>query len=273
MNKNAPNLCSFYYATLGNLRDAYLENPNLDFLKFCDEHGVQYEPFRKWLGRRGLNISTLRKNAMMQLGVTEDQLRQVPYEKHLETYKKCLEHDINMRLTTFCRLHDVNYTHMLKWMNRQNLQVCDVQKKVRQKLGMESDDGQPAIPPLMENRLRSHFKKFKKEVIMNPQLSLNAYCRNNGVSSVMMKRWLKLKGISLKEIIKAHVKKSQMAAKVSSVFVQFQPNGMTDGDTLRGVVIKTPDGAIYDIEECTVVSLCNFISMYNSDQKAKNTYV
>lgn len=91
-----------------------------------------------------------------------------------------------------------------------------------------------------------------------------------------MKKWMDLNGVSEKQIKTAEmIRRANEASPITnmlpinpdSVFVQFRPNGGTNGDKLKGVNIRFPDGKLLQIEECTVISLCSLINIYDKNQR------
>lgn len=230
----------------------------------CLHHHVRYAVFTKWLKQQGKTCSDLmyevQEEVSNQYRPDEESFDVSDYETVLSIYKKWLLHDPHLPLKRFCNDRSVDYKALHQWMRRRNITISEL--KVRAGVSLEEKQLQGMRPPLFGRVLNGYKQKLSED----PQYSFRQYCRDCRADYEAMMKWLAHIGIQIKQL-KAAVSIEQRVPRQRSVFVQFKPNGGSNGDRLTGVKIQLSDGSNIQVEECTVISLCAFINQYNNDQK------
>lgn len=260
-----------YHEVLLDLFKKELEaNPNLSMARFCKEHNARPKSMLGWLQRKNIGIQDIKNEVLRRQGIlSEDEYMPTSgelYQRLLEEFKELLAEKPSTTLSGFCRERGISPTHMSKWLHRKNLTVYEIKVDCKIASGI-NPNGPTQFSSGEVQRFQKCLRQYKEILCQNPRFPFTAHCHNNHVSECRMRIWMKRLGLTVKQLQKSAVLNSEVPNHPKSVFVQFRPNGGTNGDRLSGVVIKMADGTCVTVEECTVISLCSFITMYNNDQK------
>lgn len=250
-------------------------NPNLTLTEFSREKGIGNRRLQRWCNEHQIRISELKAQVLIRHGYRESILTKADerYSLLLEEYKKELLKRRNLTMEVFCRERGEYSSRMSKWLNRQGFTVTDIKKSV-----LEQD----AFPSVADSvimglgdsaiaRFRKTLKEYKELLSVRANQSLKDFCGKHNVDYVLFTKWLKIIGVSDRSLRQeAKLNRKKPGGELGSVFVQFKPNGGSIGDQLKGVKIFFPDGSRIEVEGCTVISLCNFIQVYDNQQRRKN---
>lgn len=263
---------------LNAYKGALEENVDLSVTEFCRERDITPNSFLGWLQRNGILVVDIKNEVRGKLGMPllpKDLASQ--YSMVLEEYRMRLSFSPDLSVAAFCDESYVNSTAFRKWMRRNGYTVASIRKDVLGEVPTikrhisKEDFGTDA-----KKRFESVLEGFKKHLHKHKNAKLKEYCKAKGVDYPLMQRWMRLNGVSEKQIrIAERIRRANEASPITNmlpinpdnVFVQFKPNGGTDGDRLKGVTIRFPDGKLLQVEECTVVSLCSFINIYDKNQR------
>ena len=118
-----------------------------------------------------------------------------------------------------------------------------------------------------------HYKAFVKELSLNPDQTLQSYCRENGIVWRRLYGWMRRNQISLKKLYQTCRVKSGdvVCAADKPESVEFrevipghpmvrQPRACTDSNVITGVSVRLPSGITISLEECNVSVLFRLIS-------------
>ena len=247
-------------------------NPSLSLAEFCRSRNESQEQVEHWLYHRGKSVRDIKNEVLVKLGKIE-QLpdKQRPseiYERVWLGFKETLERGEDISLSAYCLLKGVNHEKMDKWVRRQGYSVS----RMKLALGLKNEALNPNgsilnLSPDTQRFLGKTLKSYKSVLRTNPGYSMLTHCRKSHVDYQLMIRWMAHIGLSVRQIRKAVILDNEFPRTRKHVFVQFKPNGGSNGDKLTGVKILMADGSSVSVEECTVLSLCAFINQYNADQQ------
>ena len=260
-----------YHEVLLELFKKELEaNPQLSMARFCKEHNARSKSMLNWIQRQNISIQDIKNEVLRKQGIlSESECMPTSgelYQNLLEDFKKRLMENPQITLSGFCKERGISTTRVTKWLRRQNLTVYDI--KVDCKIASGIKPTEPIEFSKGEvQRFQKCLRQYKEILFQNSHFPFSVHCHNNLVSEYRMRCWMKRMGLTVKQLQKYAALNSTVPNHPKSVFIQFKPNGGTNGDRLSGVVIKMADGTCVTVDECTVISLCSFITMYNNDQK------
>lgn len=235
----------------------------------CRHHHVPMAFFRHWLQEKGQTVADLVYETKEDLSTryypNKEVIEAHDYEGIIAYYKKWLVQNPRLPLRTFCNNQGFEYTHVHQWLKRQHISIEEIKISAGVKLSSSKNSLQPSNSQLFGRVLH----RYKQVLVEHPNYSLRQHCKDCGADYGAMQQWLARVGIQIKQLKQAVLIEQQVPKCPRPVFVQFKPNGGTNGDRLTGVKIQLADGSNIQVEECTVISLCAFINQYNEDQKRK----
>lgn len=249
-------------------------NPQLTLAEFNREKGLQERCLQKWCSNHKVSIADMRREAKLKLRMINEPENRPgdTYSFVLDEYRKVVVENPALTLSKFCREQGVSPYRFQHWLNRQGLTATDVRLEAIKDLEFTeaTDEALMNLSPAAITRFKKVLDEYKRQLKVSIRLSLREYCSERGVDVRMFRKWLETLGLSeqaLKQDAKLFGK--MVGGDAGSIFVQFRPNGMSNGDALRGVKIFFPNGGRIYVDRCTVISLCSFIQTYDRQQRRK----
>lgn len=260
-----------YETLFKELLEAYRNNPELPLAVFCRERSIETRSFTSWMNiYKKLTPMQVRNDIRRSLGLKEVKYRgSQEYEKHLRAYRDMLGIDPDYTLAQYCTDVDISQHSFHHWLMRQNLSVEKLRKEVFTSLGLDKiSEGEATSPcvhlkPSEPRIFRKALSGYKKMLESNNNLTLQEYCRCKGYAYRPLLHWMREIGITSADIRSFVLDRQKLPKDNRRVFIQFKPNGGTQGDLLKGVRICLPDGTHIEVECCTVVGLCSFVNIYS----------
>lgn len=263
---------------LDDYKAALEEDVDLSVMEFCRQREVEPQAFTGWLQRNGILITDIKNEVRKRKGLTplKNNLA-TRYGNALEEYRMRLEVEPDLSFRTYCIQSAISPIAFAQWIRRNGYSVKAIKEDVLRECQTEKKHtSQDDFATEAVNRFTSTLDGYKKHLRQHNNTRLSIYCKEKGVEYKLMKKWMDLNGVSEKQIKTAEmIRRANEASPITnmlpinpdSVFVQFRPNGGTNGDKLKGVNIRFPDGKLLQIEECTVISLCSLINIYDKNQR------
>jgi len=271
--ENLESLNGFYATIIDGYRQALESNPQMYMSDFCKIKNVDLARVTHWANHHNLSLTQIKREVQFKKGlIASPNIEKRPrdiYAEAWEDYQSVVRKGNNITLMAYCTLHNVNGTRMDKWLRRNNLSVTDFKNKLGLTTPTETES---TLNPQTKSRLGRVLQQYKAALADNPDCKFRQFCRDKQVDYECMSRFMSAVGVTVRQLKQSAILENKCPRKRRNVFVQFKPNGGTDGDRLVGVKIQTPDGSNIMVEECTVISLCSFIVQYNRDQKRKVQY-
>jgi len=262
----------YYEQLISSYKKALESDTELSLAKYCRNVNANESKVIHWAGHHGIFVRDLRMEVLVKLG----KLDKMPTKKSIgdiyasvwADFKETLERGENVTFSAYCILRGVNVQAMHKWVVRKGYSIMGL--KAGLNLNSEFLYNGPVsseLSPMTQRKFGQVLKDYKLKLRLNPAYSMLSHCKTHHVDYKMMMKWMAHVGLSVKQLKQAVILDDTCPRVRKHVFVQFKPNGGTDGDRLTGVKIRMADGSSVSVEECTVISLCAFIHRYNSDQK------
>lgn len=235
--------------------------------QLCRHYNVPLDFFRQWLKQQDKTITDVvceTKEELLAAQSNDVVMDKSDYESVLLNYKKCLMSTPRLTLFQFCKKHDITYVNLMSWMRHHRITVAELKIAAGVQFKKENMNEMPS----------SHFfgrvlNNYKKVLEDQPNYSFRKHCRESKADYEAMIKWMYRIGVQIKQLKQAVVIEQKVPRHPRPVFVQFKPNGGTNGDRLTGVKIQLADGSNIEVKECTVISLCAFITQFNEQQKSR----
>lgn len=246
----------------------------LSIAAFARKKGVAPARLQKWLNNHHVTVTDMRTAAMVRRGLLDEPQQKLSdrYAELVEEYKKALAVRRTLSLSAFCREQGVPAPKLQKWLNRQGLSSADLKEEV---LGapLPKDVGNLNLLQLGNGavaRFRKTLREYKAAISNDRKITLEDFCKKRNTDYRLFVQWLGTLGMTERSIrYSLKLEQALPGGIEGSVFVQFKPNGGSNGDALKGVKIFFPDGSRVQVERCTVISLCSFLQTYDNQQRRK----
>lgn len=264
-----------YTKLVNDYKEALKNDISLNFRDFVRSRNCDSRKAENALRFLKTTVSEIKKEVLVSQGKKDELTSLRPgyvYERTWALFKDHLEAGNDITLRGFCILHNVDGYKMHKWAERHNYNVTALKIKlgIIKKHEEQSPTDASHFGERMQKRLAKGLRDYKHRLEVKPDTSLKQFCKDEHIEYKDMAVWMTHLGITVQQLKQAVILDNKCPTKRRNVFVQFKPNGGTNGDRLTGVKIQLADGSNVMVDECTVISLCAFINQYNNDQRRRS---
>lgn len=124
---------------------------------------------------------------------------------------------------------------------------------------MEKD----SVPTLAKQRYIKTIEGYKERLKSNVDLRLTDYCKECNTDYRQLIYWMSHHHISVRRL-QSEARGESSLSEASQTFIQFTPSRRPLSCDLRGVSITFPDGVNLTLQESSVESVINLLTIYQS---------